>query len=234
MITRRTMIAAAAVPVLGLHGRLAAQVTAPAHVFTLLPIRADAFATFLPVMQANARASRKEPGNIAFDVFQPEDDTPTLILFESWRSRAAHAEHMTLPHLKAVEAQASASLAGQPDTVWLIDVPGLPAFVHTPVPAAATTRNVIVRLKVKPHARPTFIKAFAEVIPQARAAPGNHLFDLHQEADDGNSFLLLERWASVASHEAHLGQPYSLKLDGIVPGTLAQPPERYLLRDVAA
>ncbi len=235
MITRRTALAAiAAVPALRLSGTASAQSAPAAHVFNILPVKPDALAGFLPVMQANAKASRSEAGNISFDVFQSEEGGNSLFLFESWKTRDAHKAHMQLPHLKAVEQKAATDVAGTPTSVWVTDVPGLPAYLRKPVPDAATTRNVIVRLWVKPEGRAAFVNGFAEVIPQSRAAPGNHAFDLFQEADDPNGFVLFERWKDVASHEKHLGQAYSKKLDGIVPGTLSRTPERHLLRDVVA
>lgn len=234
MITRHILIAAlAAVSGVSMSLHAFAQETSAAHIFNILPLKAGALETFLPVMQANAEASREEAGNISFDVFQGEDGSDTLLLFESWQDRAAHSAHLELPHLKAVEARAGSDFAGTPTSVWVVDVPGLPGHERPSIPNAGSTRNVIVRLHVKPEARETFVNGFAEVIPQARSAPGNYIFDLYQETDNANGFVLLERWESVAAHEAHLGQPYSQKLDGIVPDTLAQPPERHLLRDVA-
>lgn len=204
-----------------------------AHVFTILQIRPDALRDFLPVMQANAAGSRQESGNISFDVFQGEDGGDGLLLFESWNNRAAHSRHMTLPHFKAVGARENTDFTSSPVSIWVKDVPGLPGHIRKPIPNAATTRNVIVRLRVKPEQRDTFLKGFAEVIPQARSAPGNYIFELYQDVDAPNSFVLLERWQSVAAHEAHLAQPYSKKLDGIIPATLAGQPERHLLRDAA-
>lgn len=238
MTTRRiTLAALSAVSVIALSGGLpvAAQTAgdAPAHVFSILPVKPEALSGFLPVIRANAAASREEPGNISFDVFQNEEGGSDILLFESWKSREAHNEHLQLPHLKAVEARAGTDFSGNITSVWVSDVPGLPAHARKPIPDGATTRNVLVRLRVKPEARDTFLKAFAEVIPASRAAPGNYVFDLYQETDDPNGFFLFERWQSVAAHEAHLGQPYSKTLDEVLPGTLAQPIERYLARDAA-
>lgn len=234
MMTRRTALAGiAAVAILTVGMPALAQDSTAAHVFNILPLKPDAREGFLPLMQTNARASREEAGNISFDAFESEDGRgDALLLFESWKSRNAHNEHMQLPHLKAVETAAGSALSGTPTSIWVIDVPGLPPHARKPIPDAETTRNVVVRLRVKPEGRNAFVEGFREVIPQARSARGNYVFDLYQEAGDPNGFVLVERWQSVAAHEAHLGQAYSKKLDGIVPGTLAQPPERYLLRDV--
>lgn len=235
MITRRTAVAGmASLPVIGLPGIAAAQQNPAVHLFNVLPIKPGAVPAFLAVMQANAKASRRESGNISFDVFQGEDGSNSLLLVESWKSRGAHDEHMTLPHLKAVEQKAATDFAGQPISIWIADVPGLPGHVRKEIPNAATTRNVVVRLRVKPDSRATFLQALADVIPPSRSAPGNHTFDLYQEADDPNRFVVFERWQDVASHEKHLAQPYSTKLDGILPATLDGKPERHLLRDVAA
>jgi Uncharacterized conserved protein len=109
----------------------------------------------------------------------------------------------------------------------------VPPHERPEIPEAETTRNVLVRFQVEPQSRQAFVDAFAEAIPQARAAPGNHIFDLYQEADNPNGFVLLERWDSVASHMAHLGQPYSRRADSVVFSVLAAPAVDLHLSDVA-
>lgn len=219
------------------HPAKAAAVVTP---FNILPIRPEAFAGFLPVMQANAAASRKEDGNHAFDVFQPEDGTTTLYLLELWANQPAFDKHLTQPNLKAVQEHGKTDFAEGTHDLRLTAVPGLGPQGRKPFPsadAAATSRNVIVLFKVKPTQEKTFVKALTEVTPHALRAPGNRAFELYRIQSQPHAYVLFERWDSVAAHEAHLGQDYSKRLDAIVPGTLAEPvtaANRFLVKDVAA
>jgi quinol monooxygenase YgiN len=45
-------------------------------------------------------ASRKEPGNLAFDAYLSMDDPRSYVLLERYSSRTAFAEHRDSPHFK--------------------------------------------------------------------------------------------------------------------------------------
>jgi quinol monooxygenase YgiN len=57
----------------------------------------DAVFAVLPKLIA---ASRKEPGNLAFEVYLNMDDPRSYVLLERYTSRAAFAEHRESPHFK--------------------------------------------------------------------------------------------------------------------------------------
>jgi len=46
----------------------------------------------------NARATRKEPGNVRFDVLQAEEDRCRFFFYEVYRSKEAFAAHQQTPH----------------------------------------------------------------------------------------------------------------------------------------
>jgi len=46
----------------------------------------------------NARNSRKEPGNLRFDVLQAEDDPTRFLLYEAYRVKEDFAKHQATPH----------------------------------------------------------------------------------------------------------------------------------------
>ncbi len=52
-----------------------------------------------------ATASRKEPGNLSFDVLQQEGRLNHLPLFEAWRNAAAHDAHIMAEHTRAFRAK---------------------------------------------------------------------------------------------------------------------------------
>ncbi|MFC3691455.1 putative quinol monooxygenase [Chenggangzhangella methanolivorans] len=242
MRTRRAFLAGAALAAtiviqFGAPARADAPTTTTGEmqIFAAIPVKPQEMDGFLAVMKENVRGSRKEPGNVSFDAFQSEAGGDAIYLFERWKDRAAFETHMTLPHLKAVVAKAGTAAAGAPTERFLTETAPLRGAAPKPVANPGSSRNVAVVPHVKPQERETFLKAFAEVMPQARAAPGNLAFDLHEDMRARNVFVLFERWTDVASHEAHLGQDYSKKLDGIVPATLSRPAMegRVLLKEIS-
>ena len=63
--------------------------------------QADAF--FQAVLE-NARASRREPGNVRFDILQAEVDPNQFFLYEAYRSQEDFVRHQQTPHYLAWKA----------------------------------------------------------------------------------------------------------------------------------
>ncbi|RMX06872.1 antibiotic biosynthesis monooxygenase [Corticibacter populi] len=199
-----------------------ADADAPA-LFSTIALSPAAYDEFATVMQANAQASRAEPGNVSFEVFRPEDGTPTLLLFERWADQAAIAQHDSQPHLTAVQNAVRTAGAQASTLHTLVEVQPSGAATRRAPLDAATSRNVLVVLKVKPEAEATFVQAWRDVFPHARSAPGNAVFEIYRDTLTPQTYVLIERWDSAAAHEAHLAQPYSAALDAVLPDTLAAP-----------
>jgi autoinducer 2-degrading protein len=69
------------------------------------------FPAYLAKMTEHARASRKEPGCIRFDVVVPREGENTLFIYEIWKDQAALDVHSNTPRMKAYR-EASKPLAG--------------------------------------------------------------------------------------------------------------------------
>lgn len=207
----------------------------PVIMLVTLPIQEDSLGEFLPVMQRNVQQSRLESGNISFDVYQRETGESDLFLFERWETQAALDEHMQTAHLLAVETALEHTLreGEDPATVHLIALSD--SAPQQTIPSPQTTRNVVVSLYIKPEAREAFVAALLATVEPSRAAPGNYEFDVYQDVSDPNALVIVERWESVAAHEAHLEQPYNEPLNAIFESSLARPlgEGRRLLSDVA-
>jgi quinol monooxygenase YgiN len=59
------------------------------------------FDAFLAKMTEHARASRKEPGCIRFDVFVPEKAPDTFCIYEIWADRTVLDVHSSSARMKA-------------------------------------------------------------------------------------------------------------------------------------
>ena len=55
--------------------------------------------------------SRKQPGNIHYDLYQAIDNESFFLFHESWQNQKALDEHMESPYLKRFIAKANALLA---------------------------------------------------------------------------------------------------------------------------
>ena len=53
---------------------------------------------FVAAIVENARETRREPGNVRFDVLQQEQDATRFTLYEVYRSPADFAAHQQTPH----------------------------------------------------------------------------------------------------------------------------------------
>ena len=67
---------------------------------------------FRKLVDANARASSKEPGCRRFDVLEPEGEGDRILLYEIYADREAFNAHVASDHYAAF-AEASASLVAR-------------------------------------------------------------------------------------------------------------------------
>jgi autoinducer 2-degrading protein len=58
----------------------------------------DREGAFLQATAENARESRREPGNVRFDVLQAEADPRQFFLYEVYRSKEDFVRHQQTPH----------------------------------------------------------------------------------------------------------------------------------------
>ena len=62
-------------------------------------------------LQSLIAQSRKEPGNIHYDLYQALDNEALFLFHESWKNQKALDEHMNTPYLKSFLAKESELLA---------------------------------------------------------------------------------------------------------------------------
>ena len=61
-------------------------------------VKPDSVDRFKDAVLDNARNTRKEPGNLRFDVSQSEDDPARFLLYEVYRTKADFAAHQQTGH----------------------------------------------------------------------------------------------------------------------------------------
>lgn len=85
---------------------------------TVKPGRMDAF---LPIMQANAKASREgEAGCQRFDICVAEDQPDRVFLYEVYDDAAAFAAHKATDHFATFERDGGPLMAAKAARIWTI------------------------------------------------------------------------------------------------------------------
>ncbi len=61
-------------------------------------VKAEFVRQFIEATLDNARNTRKEAGNVRFDVIQAEDDPTRFMLYEAYKSKDEFVRHQQTPH----------------------------------------------------------------------------------------------------------------------------------------
>jgi autoinducer 2-degrading protein len=61
-------------------------------------VKPEAIQSFITATLDNARNTRKEPGNLRFDVAQGEEDRGRFLLYEAYRSKEDFTKHQQTAH----------------------------------------------------------------------------------------------------------------------------------------
>jgi len=61
-------------------------------------VKPEHIQSFMEATYDNARNTRKEPGNVRFDVLQAEEDLARFLLYEAYRTKDDFAKHQQTPH----------------------------------------------------------------------------------------------------------------------------------------
>lgn len=76
---------------------------------------------------------------------------------------------------------------------------------------------IVAKIVVKPESYDAAIALFNELVPASRAEKGNIQYDLHQDTQDKNCFVVIENWASQAAIDEHNATPHFKKLVEFAP-----------------
>lgn len=196
------------------------------HIQTLAP---DAGEAFVDAMRATATHSRADAANQMFDI---GSSAPTLVVFESWGDQASYLDNQASPQFAAATALLPGAFARPERLYALQDVAGLPAPTRKAIDAPAASKNIVVRLSTRPAQRQRFIDAVRGVVEQSRLAPGCLVFNVYQQRDDANAFVIYERWADAAAHQQHLATPYTATFIARLNSLLQGPPEGWELQHI--
>ena len=201
---------------------------------TKLPLREGGYESFLSLMRINVTQSQKEEGNISSTLFGKTDDY-TIYLVERFKDIAAWDAHEENVYARSVDGIAPAATMNMLHETLLKEIEEIPAESTTTVTPEENTQNIIVWFTTKPNTKEAFVEAMSRAIPKARNAEGNLGYNIYQNADNEDEFIVIERWKNAEVHQAHLKNDYSLQLNKDLEGLLDQDPmqHREVLKNIS-
>ncbi len=149
-------------------------------------------AAYIEAALAHAEASRRDEGNIAFDLLESTTDSCSLLIFETWRDGAALDAHTVAEHSKASKKITSA----------------LASTIIQKVQAGAQIQGEsVIRVncptKVSAENCDSLITIFNEMTACSLKDEGNISYGLYRSLTDSTSFVVLETWKDRESLEKH-------------------------------
>lgn len=147
-----------------------------------------------------AEASRKAPGNSAFDAFEEIGRPSRLATFEAWRDKAAFDQHNTSAPSAAFRDKV------QPMLVGPFEIREFSGFSMAE-PSTEPSRGavyVLTHVDVFPAGKDQAAALVAALAAAGRKLPGNLLFDVLQVEGHSNHFTLVEGWHDRGAFDASL------------------------------
>lgn len=102
-----------------------------------------------------------------------------------------------------------------------------------PLPMTMTAAHVLVSFTARPDAAATFQALMAQVRNDLPAVPGCHAVRVFTQHENPCKVTLLETWASVAAHQAHIAQVVSSGAWDALAAHLSEAPESRYLSEMA-
>jgi len=148
-----------------------------------------------------ASASRKDEGNMRFDILQRAAPSNQFAIVAIWKDQKAYDAHLAASHTKEFREKV------KPQLISAID-----DRVHTGMEIAATPAGkngrgavvVVTHVDVPPPKKDECIAALKTLVADSRKDPGSVRFDVFQQGNRPNHFSVVEIWKSQSAYEAHI------------------------------
>jgi quinol monooxygenase YgiN len=173
---------------------------APAtYAVTYLEVTPAAKAEAINLIKQVAAASRKEPGNLRYEVLQRVDRNNQFAILEAWSDSKALEAHDTGTSMAQFRDKLKPLRSGPYDLR-----PSVPISV-APVAAAVGKGSlyVLTHVDVAPNVKDTTIEMLKKLSEDGRKEPGSERFETWQQNNRTNHFTVIEIWKNREAADAH-------------------------------
>lgn len=180
-------------------------VNTPVYAVTYFDVAPAAAAQAAALARQHAEASRKEAGNVAFEMFAETGRPNRLAILEAWRDKPAYEAHV-----------AASSTAAFRDKLQPLLISGTGARVLSGFSVAPPTAQpgpeavfVLTHVDVPPPQKDQAIELQKTLATAARKDDGNLWFDVLQQNDRPNHFTLFEAWRDRKAFDTSIAAAHS-------------------------
>ncbi|MBV9971418.1 MAG: antibiotic biosynthesis monooxygenase [Xanthobacteraceae bacterium] len=173
-----------------------------AYAVTYLEIAPASEGAALNLIKQVAAASRKEAGNVRFEVLQRLDRKNQFAILEAWSDPKAREAHENGPAMTEFRDKLKSLRSAPYD-----ERPSLPIAVTPGVTPTKGAVFVITHVDVTPNVKDNAIEMLKKLSEDARKEPGLERIEAWQQNNRANHFTLMEVWKDPAALEGHVVAP---------------------------
>jgi quinol monooxygenase YgiN len=153
------------------------------------------------LLQELANASRKDEGNMRFDVLQRTAPSNQFAIVAVWKNQKAYDGHLAAAHTKEFREKI------KPHLISAID-----DRVHTGTEIAGTPAGknergaivVVTHVDVPPPRKDDCIAALKTLVADSRKEAGSVRFEVFQQGNRPNHFSVVEIWKNQRAYDSHI------------------------------
>jgi len=144
-------------------------------------------------------ASRKDEGNLRFEVFQRIDRPNQFAIVAAWKSQKAFEAHGAAAPAREFRAKLPPLLASPNDERLHIGL----SVGTAPATNGGGTLYVVTHVDVIPPRKDDSLGLLKQLAEDSRKEAGNLRFDVVQQTNRPNHFTVVEAWKDRAAFDAH-------------------------------
>jgi quinol monooxygenase YgiN len=168
---------------------------------------------FMEALKGDVRGGKSEKGNIAFQLYQDNNNKNNYFLYELWENRNALLHHFEQPWTKEVLALAAQKKGKAAEFIYLKDLNPISESEIKKQSEIKQSVDLMVILEVKEGFQQKFIEQFQKSIALTRKTEkGNIAFHLYEIIGSKTQFILYERWKDKDALDYHREQEYTNEL----------------------
>jgi quinol monooxygenase YgiN len=196
---------------------------AAVYIVSYIDVEPKARGSAVGALRQLANASRKDDGNMRFEVLQRTAPSNQFAIVAIWKDQKAYEGHLAAAHTKEFREKIKPSL------ISLID-----DRVHTGMEIAAAGANpgrgaiyVVTHVDVPPPRKDECIAALKTLVADSRKEADAVRFEVFQQGNRPNHFSVVEVWKGQRAYDGHITAVHTKKFrDQLTPMTGALYDER--------
>ena len=200
------MLAMALGPIIALQDCRAQD--APIYVVSYIEVAPTADGPAAGLLRQLATSSRKDDGNMRFDVLQRVAPSNQFAFVAIWKDQKSYDAHAAAPHTKEFRDKI------KPHLISAIDDRlhnGMEIGTGSAGKSAPDALFVVTHVDVPPPKKDDCISALKTLVEDSRKEPGSARFDVFQQTSRPNHFSVVEIWKGQSAYDAHITAAHTKK-----------------------